>query len=189
MAEISAQLVKTTTRNDRRRHDGMQKGAWQADGDLSKAVEVLRTRGIGGASKKEGRSTKQGVLGVKIAADGKSGVLVEVNCESDFVARTEDFQALVRRHYGAYRGAEADHVRQEEVAQARFRSSRAVRAEILQRTEPDRQRTDQSENRQARREHHGLALCDSFCAKQRRGGVVCSHGRASGEHCQTAQRG
>ena len=55
---------------------------------------VLRKRGIAGASKKESRSTKQGLVSVHISGDGKLGVMVEVNCESDFVARTEDFQAL-----------------------------------------------------------------------------------------------
>jgi elongation factor Ts len=55
----------------------------------------LRKRGLASAAKKSARSAKQGLIGVHISADGKTGVLVEVNCESDFVARTEEFQQMV----------------------------------------------------------------------------------------------
>ncbi len=94
MAEISAQLVKQL--RDRTGAGMMEckKALQEADGDIEKAVDILRKRGIAGASKKESRSTKQGIISAFIDARGKSGVLVEVNCESDFVARTEDFQSL-----------------------------------------------------------------------------------------------
>jgi elongation factor Ts len=94
MAEISAQLVKQL--RDRTGAGMMEckKALVEANGDLEEAEVVLRKRGIAGASKKESRSTKQGVISTFIDAGGKSGVLVEVNCESDFVARTEDFQSL-----------------------------------------------------------------------------------------------
>jgi elongation factor Ts len=94
MAEISAQLVKQL--RDRTGAGMMEckKALQEANGDLDAGEVVLRKRGIAGASKKESRSTKQGVISAFIGAQGKSGVLVEVNCESDFVARTEDFQAL-----------------------------------------------------------------------------------------------
>lgn len=118
MAEINAQLVKKLREMTGAGMMECKKALVQADGNLDKAVEVLRTLGIGGASKKEGRSTKQGLLGVKISADGKSGVLAEVNCESDFVARTEDFQALVRDITEHIAELRPTHVRQEEVAQA-----------------------------------------------------------------------
>jgi elongation factor Ts len=94
MAEISAQLVKQL--RDRTGAGMMEckRALQEANGDLDEAEVVLRKRGIAGASKKESRSTKQGVISAFIDARGKSGVLVEVNCESDFVARTEDFQSL-----------------------------------------------------------------------------------------------
>jgi elongation factor Ts len=94
MAEISAQLVKQL--RDRTGAGMMEckKALVDANGDLDEAEILLRKRGIAGASKKESRSTKQGVISAFIDARGKSGVLVEVNCESDFVARTEDFQNL-----------------------------------------------------------------------------------------------
>ena len=68
----------------------------QADGDGDRAMTILRTRGLAKAAKRADRSTDQGVVGSYIHTGGKVGVLVEVNCETDFVARTDDFQQLVK---------------------------------------------------------------------------------------------
>ncbi|HSR51080.1 MAG TPA: translation elongation factor Ts [Acidobacteriota bacterium] len=68
----------------------------EADGDLEKATKVLRERGLAAAEKKASRSTDEGIIGQYIHAGGKLGVLVEVNCETDFVARTDEFQELVK---------------------------------------------------------------------------------------------
>lgn len=68
----------------------------EANGDMEKAVEILRKKGIASATKRAGRATKDGIVGHYIHMGGKVGVLVEVNCETDFVARTEDFQALAK---------------------------------------------------------------------------------------------
>ena len=68
----------------------------EAGGDLDKAVTILRTRGQAQAAKRAGRTTAQGLVGHYIHQGGQVGVLVEVDCESDFVARTEDFQTLVK---------------------------------------------------------------------------------------------
>ncbi|MFB3904313.1 MAG: translation elongation factor Ts [Acidobacteriota bacterium] len=68
----------------------------EADGDVSKAVTILRQRGLAAAEKKAGRQTREGLVASYIHAGGKLGVLVEINCETDFVARTDDFQELVR---------------------------------------------------------------------------------------------
>ena len=73
------------------------KEALQAShGDLEAAVDYLRKKGIAGAAKRASRDTKEGVVGSYIHAGSKIGVLVEVDCETDFVARTDDFQALVK---------------------------------------------------------------------------------------------
>jgi len=68
----------------------------EAEGDVDKAVTILRTRGQARAAKRSGRSTGQGLVGSYIHMGGQVGVLVEVGCESDFVARTDEFQQLVR---------------------------------------------------------------------------------------------
>jgi len=67
----------------------------EAQGNFEEATTVLRKKGLASAAKKAGRATSEGLIGNKVAADHSSGVLVEVNCESDFVARTDDFQQLI----------------------------------------------------------------------------------------------
>ncbi len=94
MAEISAQLVKQLRERTGAGMMECKKALQEANGDLPEAEVILRKRGIAGASKKESRSTRQGLISSFIGNDGKLGTLVEVNCESDFVARTEDFQSL-----------------------------------------------------------------------------------------------
>jgi elongation factor Ts len=68
----------------------------EANGDLEAATTILRKRGLAMAAKKSGRSTGEGLIGSYIHMGGKIGVLVELNCESDFVARTDDFQTLLK---------------------------------------------------------------------------------------------
>jgi elongation factor Ts len=68
----------------------------ETSGDMAKAREVLRKKGLAAAAKKASRTASDGAVAAHIAADGRSGVVVEVNCETDFVAKTPDFQALVK---------------------------------------------------------------------------------------------
>ena len=73
-----------------------KKALEEAKGDLEAAIVVLRKRGMASAQKKAARTTNEGAVGTYIHAGGKIGVLLEVNCESDFVARTDDFQELLK---------------------------------------------------------------------------------------------
>jgi elongation factor Ts len=73
-----------------------KKALEEANGDEEQAIVVLRKRGMASAAKKASRSTSEGAVGTYIHAGGKIGVLLEINCESDFVARTEDFQELLK---------------------------------------------------------------------------------------------
>src|SRR5690242_7960863 len=68
----------------------------EARGNMEEAITLLRKRGLAQAAKRAGRTTAQGTIGSYIHLGGKIGVLVEVNCESDFVARTDDFASLVK---------------------------------------------------------------------------------------------
>jgi len=68
----------------------------ETEGDIEKAIDYLRQKGLSDAAKRTGRTASEGVIGSYIHPGGKIGVLVEINCESDFVARTEEFQALVK---------------------------------------------------------------------------------------------
>ena len=87
----------------------------EAGGNLDEATTILRKRGLATATKKAGRSTNEGIIGHYIHMGGKIGVLVEVNCESDFVARTDDFQNLAREIAMHIAAANPQYVRREDV--------------------------------------------------------------------------
>jgi elongation factor Ts len=87
----------------------------EAGGDLDKAVEILRKKGLASAAKRAGRVAKDGIIGHYIHMGGKVGVIVEVNCETDFVARTEDFQRLAKELAMHIAAAEPKYVRREDV--------------------------------------------------------------------------
>ncbi len=90
----------------------------EAKGDLGEAEVVLRKKGIASASKKSARTTKQGVITSYIHPGAQLGVLIEVNCESDFVARTDDFQELVHDLAMQVAAADPQFIRKEDVTQA-----------------------------------------------------------------------
>jgi elongation factor Ts len=87
----------------------------EANGNIEEAVTLLRKRGLAQAAKRAGRATAQGMIGSYIHMGGKIGVLVEVNCESDFVARTDDFQNLVKEIGMHIAAADPKWVRREDV--------------------------------------------------------------------------
>lgn len=94
MAEITAKLVKDLRDMTGAGMMECKKALTEAEGEIEKAVDVLRTRGLAAAAKKAGRATNEGLVVAKVADDGLSAALVEVNCETDFVSRNEVFAAL-----------------------------------------------------------------------------------------------
>lgn len=107
-----------------------KKALSETAGDLQKAVDVLRTSGIAKAEKRADRAASQGRIESYIH-DNRIGVLIEVNCETDFVARTDDFGKLVRDLAMQAAAANADYVRREEVPAERVERERAIYAEQL----------------------------------------------------------
>src|SRR4029078_3730726 len=93
--EINAQLVKQLRERTGAGMMECKAALVESQGDVGGAEVVLRKKGIASASKKSSRTTKQGVIGTYIHPGAQLGVLIEINCESDFVARTDDFQELV----------------------------------------------------------------------------------------------
>ena len=87
----------------------------EAGGDMDKAIEILRKKGLASAAKRAGRIAKDGIIGHYIHMGGKVGVIVEVNCETDFVARTEDFQWLAKELAMHIAAAEPKYVKREDV--------------------------------------------------------------------------
>jgi elongation factor Ts len=96
MAEITAGAVKSLREKTGAGMIDCKNALVEAKGDETEAVEILRKKGMATASKKQGRVTAEGAVGSYIHMGGKVGVLVEINCESDFVARGEEFQQLVK---------------------------------------------------------------------------------------------
>ena len=94
--KIDAKLVKELREKSGAPMGDYLKALQEARGDMENAFVVLRKRGMASAAKKASRTTNEGAVGTYIHAGGKIGVLIELNCESDFVARTEDFQELLR---------------------------------------------------------------------------------------------
>src|SRR5712691_7213131 len=109
----------------------------EANGDLEEATTILRKRGLAQAAKKAGRSTSQGSVGSYIHMGGKIGVLVEVDCESDFVARTDQFAALVKEIAMHIAAADPKYLRREDVpAEALDKEREIYRAQFAQAGKP-----------------------------------------------------
>jgi elongation factor Ts len=96
MADISAELVKELRERTGAGFMDCKRALTESDGDLDRAAGVLRERGLAAAAKKADRDAKEGLIASYIHTGGRVGVLIEVNCETDFVARTDEFQKLVR---------------------------------------------------------------------------------------------
>jgi len=126
MAEISAKLVKQLRDRTGAGMMDCKKALEEAGGDLAEAEVVLRKRGVSAAAKKSSRATMQGVVGTYIHPGAQIGVLVEVNCESDFVARTDDFQQLVHDVSMQIAAADPQFVRREEVPEDVLEKEREI---------------------------------------------------------------
>jgi elongation factor Ts len=94
--DINPQLVKQLREKTNAGMMDCKRALAEAEGDLAKAETILRTKGIASASKKASRATKEGIVASYIHLQGKVGVLVEVNCETDFVAKNENFRGFVK---------------------------------------------------------------------------------------------
>jgi elongation factor Ts len=115
MAEIPAALVKSLRDATGAGMMECKAALQEANGDIEEAKLILRKRGLAQAGKKAGRTAREGLIGSYIHMGGKIGVLVELNCESDFVARTDDFQNLLRELSLQVAAASPQYVRREDV--------------------------------------------------------------------------
>src|SRR5450755_766502 len=96
MSDITPQIVKQLREKTNAGMMDCKRALTEAGGDLEKAETILRTKGIASAGKKASRATKEGIIASYIHLQGKVGVLVEVNCETDFVAKNENFREFVK---------------------------------------------------------------------------------------------
>ena len=118
--KIDAKLVKELREKSGAPMGDCLKALQETKGQMEDAFVVLRKRGMASAQKKAARSTNEGAVGTYIHAGGKIGVLIEVNCESDFVARTDDFKELVHDIAMHIAASDPRYVRKEDVTKADF---------------------------------------------------------------------
>jgi elongation factor Ts len=115
-----------------------KKALTEANGDMEKAIEILRERGLAAAAKKSGRIAAEGVVESYIHMGGKIGVLIEVNCETDFVAKTEEFRSFVKDIAMHIAAAKPLYVRREEVpAEVVEKEKEILRAQTLNEGKPE----------------------------------------------------
>ena len=126
MAEITAAMVKQLRDQTGAGMMECKAALTEANGNMEEAVTLLRKRGLAQAAKRAGRATAQGVIGSYIHLGGRIGVLVEVNCESDFVARTDDFNNLVKEVAMHIAAADPKWVRREEVPAEAIEKEKAI---------------------------------------------------------------
>lgn len=150
MAEISASLVKQLRERTGAGMMECKSALTEANGDINEAEVVLRKRGIASAGKKASRTTKQGTVGSYIHAGAQLGVLIEVNCESDFVARTDDFQELVRDLAMHVAAADPQFVRKEDVTPAVIEEKEIQKARAMAEGKPEKIAEKMVEGRMAK---------------------------------------
>ncbi len=110
----------------------------ETDGNFEKASEVLRIKGVAKASKKTTRKTDQGIISSYVHAGGKIGVMLEVNCETDFVARNDEFQSLCREVAMQIAANNPTYVRKEEVSEEEIENERRIlKAEAMESGKPE----------------------------------------------------
>jgi elongation factor Ts len=125
-ADIDPQIVKQLREKTNAGMMDCKRALTESGGDLEKAEAILRTKGIASASKKSSRATKEGIVAAYIHLQGKVGVLVEVNCETDFVAKNENFRAFVKDITLHIAAAHPLYVTREQVPVAVIAAERAI---------------------------------------------------------------
>ena len=137
--EINAKLVKELRERTGAGMMECKRALVEANGNLAEAEIILRKHGITSAAKKSARATRQGVIGSYIHSGSQLGVLIEVNCESDFVARTDDFQDLVKDLAMQVAAADPQFIRKEDVDTAALEKEKDIqRARALNEGKPEK---------------------------------------------------
>ena len=136
--EIDASLVKTLREKTGVGIMECKIALREAEGDLEEAVKILRKKGLSAAARKVGRKTAEGYVGAYIHAGGRIGVLVELNCETDFVARTPEFQGLLKNIAMQVAATQPRFVSREEVTPQIVAQERDIfRAQVIQSGKPE----------------------------------------------------
>jgi elongation factor Ts len=137
--EISAELIKDLRQRTGAGVMDCKTALREAKGDVDGAIDYLRRKGLATAAKKAGRIATEGLVSSYIHAGGKMGVLVEINCETDFVAKTEDFQTFVKNIAMHIAAANPQYIRREEIPPDILEKEKVIyRAQALEAGKPEK---------------------------------------------------
>ncbi|HEY1370988.1 MAG TPA: translation elongation factor Ts [Candidatus Binatia bacterium] len=137
--EVNAATVKELREKTGAGVMDCKKALAECSGNLEKAVDYLRQKGLAAAAKKSSRVAAEGLVGAYIHAGGKIGVMVELNCETDFVARTPEFQALLKDIAMQVAAASPRYIRREDVPAEEVERERAIyRTQVLEQGKPEK---------------------------------------------------
>lgn len=137
MAEITAQMVKELRDSTGAPFIDCKKALEEVSGDLEKALDILKIRGVAKASKKVGRDTPEGIVMSYIHAGGKIGVIIEINCETDFVARNGEFQAFAREVAMQIAASNPRYISKDQIPEAELeREKEVMKAQVLESGKP-----------------------------------------------------
>lgn len=132
MSEITAQMVKEIRDRTGAPFIDCKKALEEVNGDYEKAIDILRIKGLAKAAKKIGRETPEGIITSYIHAGGKIGVMAEINCETDFVARNEEFQSFAKEVAMQVAAASPLYISREDVPEAVLvREKVVIKAQVL----------------------------------------------------------
>jgi len=137
MSEITAQMVKELRDTTGAPFIDCKKALEEVSGDLDKALDILKIKGVAKASKKVGRDTPEGTVTSYIHAGGRIGVMVEINCETDFVAKNEEFQAFAREVAMQIAAANPKYISKEEIPESELeREKKVMKAQVVESGKP-----------------------------------------------------
>ncbi len=137
MADITAQMVKDIRDRTGAPFIDCKKALEEVEGNYEKAIDILKIKGVAKASKKVGRETPEGTITSYIHAGGKIGVMVEINCETDFVARNEEFQAFTKEVAMQIAAANPRYISRDEIPQDELEKEKEVmKAQVIESGKP-----------------------------------------------------
>jgi elongation factor Ts len=132
MGDITAQMVKEIRDRTGAPFIDCKKALEEVNGDYERAIDILRIKGLAKAAKKMGRKTPEGIVTSYIHAGGKIGVMAEINCETDFVARNEEFQNFAKEIAMQVAAANPSYISRENVPEAvLLREKKVIKAQVL----------------------------------------------------------
>lgn len=138
MADITAQMVKEIRDRTGAPFIDCKKALEEVSGDFDKAIEILKIKGVAKAAKKVGRETPEGTITSYIHAGGKIGVLVEINCETDFVARNDEFQAFAKEVAMQIAAGNPRYISREYIPEAELAKEKEIlKAQVIESGKPE----------------------------------------------------